>query len=51
MIRIGQLKDLTGIGEEYLIDSQGNVLAKFIDGELQGTIPRPSQNDTVWVTI
>lgn len=35
-IRIySNIQDLTGIGEEWLVDSDGNVLAIFIQGQLK----------------
>lgn len=45
-----QLSDLTGVGEEWLTDGEGNLLAKFFDGNMRSTevdLPVGNKENTV----
>lgn len=42
-----ELSCLTGKGEEYYVDSEGNVLLKFIDGNIQGRLFEGNSDDTL----
>lgn len=41
------LKDLTGQGTEYLVDQDGNIIAKFVDGYLAEKVPVGNDDETV----
>lgn len=41
--------DLIGVGEEWLLDRHGNVLAVFQDGMIKGGVSRPSGKETTVV--
>jgi hypothetical protein len=44
------IQDMTGIGEEWLLNADGNVLAVFIDGDLRCEVFRIAEFQSQEVT-
>lgn len=49
--KVGRLHDLTGIGWEVLIDSEGREIALFLDGNLLRPYPKLSGLDVDRSTV
>lgn len=46
-IKVGTASQLTGIGEEYLLDAYGHVIAHMINGNMIRAVPQGNSEVTV----